>query len=214
MARIVIIGGTGYSGSHILRAAVERGHEVVSLSRALPQEPVDGASYEIGSIADAADRARALRDADAVVVAISPRGDMMGRVRPAIAALAADAAEAGVRIGVIGGAGSALVAEGGPQLKDTPEFPKAILPESIELGEVLDDLRAAPEPLDWFLVSPAAVYGSHVSVPPRGEYRTGGDVLVVDTEGRSELSGDDLGLAVIDEIETPRHRRARFTLGY
>ncbi|QTX05612.1 NAD(P)-dependent oxidoreductase [Agromyces archimandritae] len=214
MARIVIIGGTGYSGGHILREAVKRGHDVTSVSRSLPQDPVDGAVYEIGSITDAADRARALRDADDVIVAISPRGDMTDAVRPAIAAFSKEAAEAGVRFGVIGGAGSSFVAEGGPLLKDTPEFPDAVKPEATAMGEVLDDLRRSPESLDWFLVSPAATYGSFVSVESRGTYRTDGDVLVAEADGTSSLSGADLALAVLDEIEKPAHRRARFTVGY
>jgi putative NADH-flavin reductase len=42
----------------------------------------------------------------------------------------------------------------------------------------------------------------------------GGDVLVTDAEGRSNLSNGDLGLVILDEIERPAHRRARFTAAY
>ena len=44
MARIVVIGGTGYAGRHIVQEAVSRGHEVVSISRSVPENPVEGAT--------------------------------------------------------------------------------------------------------------------------------------------------------------------------
>jgi putative NADH-flavin reductase len=39
-------------------------------------------------------------------------------------------------------------------------------------------------------------------------------VLLTDEDGESFISGEDLALAVVDEIETPRHSRARFTVAY
>jgi putative NADH-flavin reductase len=39
-------------------------------------------------------------------------------------------------------------------------------------------------------------------------------VLLTDAEGNSYISGEDLAVALVDEIETPAHRRARFTVAY
>ena len=36
-------------------------------------------------------------------------------------------------------------------------------------------------------------------------------MLLRDADGASTISADDLALAILDEIETPAHRRARFT---
>lgn len=47
-----------------------------------------------------------------------------------------------------------------------------------------------------------------------GEYRDGGEVLVVDQSGESFISGPDLAVAVVDEIEDPKHTGRRFTVGY
>jgi len=44
-----------------------------------------------------------------------------------------------------------------------------------------------------------------------GNYRTGGDELLVGPDGRSYLSMEDMAVAILDEIETPTHRRQRFT---
>ena len=36
-------------------------------------------------------------------------------------------------------------------------------------------------------------------------------MLLRDADGASTISADDLALAIVDEIEQPRHRRGRFT---
>jgi putative NADH-flavin reductase len=214
MARISVFGGTGYAGSTIVAEAARRGHTVTSVSRHTPEQRVDGVDHLEGSLLDADTRAKALAAADVVVVTVAPRGDMAGSVHPGITALAADAERAGVRIGVVGGAGSLHVAEGGPRLFDTPDFPAEYRPESLEMAAALDDLRAAPESLDWFYLCPPAAFGGFAPGEVRGTYRVGGDVLLTDDEGNSFIGGADFGTAVVDEIEQPAHRRARFTVAY
>ena len=41
MARVVVLGGTGYAGRHIVAEAVSRGHDVVAVARKAPADPVD-----------------------------------------------------------------------------------------------------------------------------------------------------------------------------
>jgi uncharacterized protein len=214
MTNVTIFGGTGYAGSYIAREAVKRGHAVVSYSRKPPDEPINGVRYVTGTILSDADRRAALDGAGVVVVALSPRGDMATQMRAGVAALAEDVAGAGVRLGVVGGAGSLLVADGGPQLVSTPDFPAEVRDEAITMGEILEDLRGTPDELDWFFISPPANFGSFVSVESRGRYRVGGDVLLVDENGQSEISGEDFAVAFVDEIEQPKHHRTRFTVGY
>lgn len=214
MANIVVIGGSGYAGSHIVEAAAVRGHNVTSVSRKEAATQIAGAKYATGSLLNEADRAAALNGADVVVVAASPRGDMAGNLRPAIAEFAAAAAAAGVRFGVIGGAGSLKQPGSDELVMNGADFPDAIKAEAGEMGGVLDDLRAAPETLDWFYVSPAGGFGPWAAGEYTGNYRIGGDELLVDADGNSNISGADLGVAVIEEIEEPAHRRARFTLAY
>ncbi|QIM16475.1 NAD(P)H-binding protein [Leucobacter insecticola] len=214
MTTVSIIGGTGYAGSHIAAAAAERGFTVRSFSRQAAKQQLPGVTYDTASIAEAADRARILDGADVVVVAIAPRGDMAGRVRPLIAELAGEAATAGVRLGVIGGAGSLQQFEGGPLVREGADFPAAIQDEAREMGEVLEDLRASDASLDWFFVSPAGGFGPWAAGEATGSYRVGGDVLLVDAKGESQIGGADFGLAIADELEKPQHRRTRFTVAY
>jgi uncharacterized protein len=212
MARISVIGGTGYAGGHIVAEAARHGHLVTSFSRSLPEQWTAGVEYAAGSLLDADTRAQALA-ADVVVVAVPPRGDMTDTVRGGIAELAAEAERVGVRLVVVGGTGSLKVSEGGPRVFDTPDFPAAYRPESVTMAGVLDDLRAT-ETLDWLYVSPGATFGAYNPGEARGTYRVGGDVLLTDEQGNSDLGGADFGLAIVDEIERHAHRRAHIAVAY
>ena len=214
MARITVLGGTGYGGGAVVREAVRRGHTVTSYSRRPPEQPVDGVTYVTGSVLDPDLLARSVRDTDVVFEAVSPRGDMEGKVEGIVDALIRLADEAGVRLGVLGGASSMPVSPGGPRLFDVAETPPEILPE-VQTGlDVLEALEGAPETLDWFYVSPAASFGAWVPAPVTGGYRLSDEVLLTDENGVSTISGADLATAVVDEIEQPRYRRRRFHVAH
>ncbi|MCT9821070.1 NAD(P)H-binding protein [Microbacterium sp. W1N] len=212
MARIAVIGGSGYAGRHIVAEAAARGHAVLSVARRIPAERHTGALYIEGSLADVPSLVSELEGVDVVVSAVAPRGDMAGLVRPNLAALAATLPET-VRLGVVGGAGGSLVAPGGPRLVDEG-FPEAFRDEALEMIGVLEDLQAGVSDRDWFFIHPAGGFGAFHPGERTGTYRDGGDVLVTDADGESFISGEDFGIAVVDEIESPRHVRGRFTVGY
>jgi putative NADH-flavin reductase len=216
MSTITVVGGTGYAGSAIVREAAKRGHDVVSFSRNLPAEEarVDGVRYETGSMLDAEARLRAVTGSDVVVSSLSPRGELDGRIVEADLALADLAAEHGVRLGVVGGYSSLRLEEGGPRMAETDQLPPEFASEAKQMNEVLVRLGDAPEALDWFFVSPALNFGAYAPGESRGEYRTGGDVAFADAEGVSAVGGADFALAIVDEIETPKHRRAHFSVAY
>lgn len=214
MTSTVVFGGSGYAGSHIVEAAAVRGLPVTSFTRRESATQIAGVTYKVGSLLESADRAAALAGADVVVVAVAPRGDMAGKLRPAIAELATEAEAAGVRLGVIGGAGSMQREAGGPRLAELPEFGDEFRPEALEMGGVLDDLLARDGELDWFFVSPAGDFGPWAAGEYRGEYRVGGDVVLTDESGVSAIGGADFGVAIVDEIEEPAHHRQRFTVAY
>lgn len=216
MARITILGGTGYAGAAVVAEAAKRGHEVTSVSRSEPATRVDGVEYVVGSALDGATLDGVLPGRDVVISAISPRGDMAGRLEGALDELVARLVGTPTRLGFVGGASSLHVDEGGPTLFDVSKehIPAEVLPE-VETGiAALATLKASPESLDWFYVSPPADFGSWLGTPSRGMYRLGGDVLLKDAEGVSTIAADDLALAIVDEIETTGHRRRRFTAAY
>lgn len=212
MARIAVIGGTGYAGRNIVAEAAQRGHTVVSVQRQTPAERTAGVTYIEGTLMDAPGLVQLLEGVDTVVVAAAPRGDMEGNLRPAIAELS-DALPAEVRLGVVGGAGGSLVAPGGPRLVDG-DFPDEFKAEALEMAGTLEDLQAAGPVHEWFYIHPAGGFGPWNDGARTGSYRDGGDVLVTDADGESNISGADFGIAVVDEIEDPKHRGERFTVGY
>ena len=213
MSRITVLGGTGYAGAAVVAEAAKRGHDVTSVSRSEPTTRIDGVDYVIGSTLDAAILDAVVPGRDVVFSALSPRGDMAGKVEGAIDDLIARLAGTSTRFGYTGGASSLQTVEGGPTIWDVSKdhIPDEVKPE-VETGiKVLATLRNSPESLDWFYVSPPRDFGSWLSTPDKGVYQLGGDVLLTDADDVSTISAADLAIAVVDEIEKPAHHRARFT---
>jgi uncharacterized protein len=212
MATIVIVGGTGYTGANIAREAAFRGHTVVSISRSEPAERVPGVRYELGGVEEVAPRVVA--GADVVVAALSPRGDMAGRLVDVYEQLARLSAEAGARFLQVGGFSSLRPAPGAPRFVEG-EIPEEFREEALE-GEATRVMLAesAPQDLDWLFVSPAGAYGSFAPGESTGQYRVGDEVALFDAEGASAVSGADFATAVVDEIETPAHHRAHIGIAY
>jgi uncharacterized protein len=212
MATIVVFGGTGYTGGNVVREAASRGHQVVSVSRSEPKEPVEGVRYEVGKVEDVAPRV--VPDADVVVAALSPRGDMAGRLVDVYGELARLSAETGARYLQVGGFSSLRPAADQPRFAEG-EIPEEYRPEALE-GEATRVLLAeqAPEQLDWVFVSPAGGYGSFAPGERTGAYRVGGEIALFDAEGHSNISGADFALAIVDEIDNPAHHREHIGFAY
>ena len=212
MSKIAVFGGNGFAGSAIAKEAASRGHEVTVVARSAQS----GTETNVvqGSVHDNTIVEQITADNDVVVVAIPAREIDGKRLLDAVTPLADAAARNGARIAVVGGAGSLLVAEGGPRVVDTPDFPDAYKGEALAHADVLDALRATDSNVDWFYVSPAAAFGAHAGVAPKGSFQLGGDILLTDAEGNSAIAGEDYAHAFVDEIETPAHRRQRFTVAH
>lgn len=212
MSKIAVFGGNGFAGSAIAKEAASRGHEVTVVARSA-QSGTDTNVVQ-GSVHDNTIVEQITADNDVVVLAIPAREIDGKRLLDAVTPLADAAARNGARIAVVGGAGSLLVAEGGPRVVDTPDFPDAYKGEALAHADVLDALRATDSNVDWFYVSPAAAFGAHAGVAPKGSFQLGGDILLTDAEGNSAVAGEDYAHAFVDEIETPAHRRQRFTVAH
>ena len=212
MATVVVFGGTGYTGSNVVREAASRGHDVVSVSRSQPTEPVEGVRYEAGDATEVAQRVMA--GADVAVATLAPRGDMAGRLVDVYTELARLSAEAGARYLQVGGFSSLRPAEGAPRFVegDVPEEYRA---EALE-GDATRTMLAerAPDGLDWVFFSPAGAYGAWAPGERTGSYRLGGEVALFDADGGSNISGADFAVAIVDEIEKSAHHREHVGAAY
>ncbi|QKS14037.1 NAD(P)H-binding protein [Curtobacterium sp. Csp1] len=215
MTSIVVFGGTGYAGSAITREALSRGIAVTAVARDTSKlDAAEGLTLAQGDAFDADFVADVTKGADVVVVALHAVQADGGELKDEFQHFVDAAAAAGARLGIVGGAGSLLVAEGGPALFDTPDFPDAFKGEAKSHAEVLEALKASGTEVDWFYVSPAAAFGGYNPGERKGTYRTTDDLLLTDAEGNSDISGEDFAIAFVDEVEHPAHHRARFGVAY
>ena len=217
MSKLVIYGATGYAGSRIVAEAASRGHQVTAVARNIENAPQrEGVSYVAGSFYDAALMLELTKGADVLVSAIHAHSAEGDTIISALPTLVEVAQTNGARIGIVAGAGSLYVAEGGEQVRVAyaSALPPASMPEINTHADFLERLRETPDDVDWFFVSPALSFGAHVPGERTGTYRVGGDVLLTDAEGVSSISGDDYAIAFVDEIEKPVHHRKRFTVAY
>ena len=213
MSRITILGGTGYTGSNVARAAVARGHDVTSFSRNAPAEPIEGVTYLTGSLDDELEKL--FGSADVVFGALAPRGELENELRAVYRRVAELGATHGVRVGFVGGFSALRLEPGAVRTAYTDGVPPQFAAEARVMAEVIDDLvDDAPQGLDWFYASPAANYGSYAPGEEKGTYRTGGDVAIFDAQGESTVSGVDFARAIVDEIETPAHSGRQFGVAY
>lgn len=219
--KLALVGATGYVGAAVLEEALSRGHDVVVLARdpaKLAARP--GLTVAKADAYDAAAVAAAVAGCAAVISAFNP-----GWTDPEIRAhflAGSQAIDAGVRAGgvtrllVVGGAGSLYVAPG-LQLIDTPQFPKEYFEGADGARQVLAMYRDGRlgAGLDWTFLSPPVLFSLHAPLahaPRTGRYRVGAEAPLMDGETPAGISEADLAVAIVDEIETPKHLRARFTV--
>lgn len=205
MTHIALLGITGRAGSRIATELLQRGHTLTGIARNVSKATArPGLTLKAADATDAHALAEILQGHDLVVSSTPFVGGIDAPT------LIAAAKQAGVkRVIVVGGAGSLEVAPG-VALIDTPEFPAIYKAEASGGRAFLQALRTERE-LDWTFISPSAFFEPG---PRTGRFRLGGDQLLVDADGKSHISMEDYAIALADEIETPRHARTRFTVGY
>ena len=196
--KIVVFGPTGMVGSAIVTELTQRGHEVTGASRASGTDITDPAAV-----------ASAVAGADAVVSAVSARGVDYTLADTARSLLDGMRRSQRTRLVVVGGAGSLEVAPG-TRLIDTPEFPEEYKTEASQGAEALELFRGVDD-LDWTYVSPAAFIHPGERT---GHYRLGGDQLLADESGNSEISAADYAIAIADLLEQGGHARERVSAAW
>jgi putative NADH-flavin reductase len=207
--RVVVFGAAGAIGRRIVEEAVERGHDVTAVQRN-PSTGGNGVPVLLGDVRAPLPVLRALPTQDAVISAVGAPDP--GLYRDAAHALVAALRTLRGRVPrmlVVGGAGS-LQVEPGRRLLDTPGFPAEFRDEALGQADALAFLRTVSD-VRWTYVSPAA----HLTAGARtGRFRTGGDELLTDDRGHSEITIADFAVALLEELEQPRAVGRRMTAAY
>lgn len=202
--KIALVGATGNVGTRLISELTRRGHHVTTIARH-PETP-QGQVSVIPVSADVQNEnalAAVLVGNDVVIHSVKFLSTNASKI------IAATKAAKVPRLLVVGGAGSLEVSPG-LTLVNTPDFPAEYKPETLAGVEFLNVLRGEKE-LDWTFLSPSYSFAPGERT---GKFRLGKDELLVAADGHSRISTEDFAIALVDELEQPKHSRQRFTVGY
>lgn len=209
---LIIFGASGLLGTRLVTEALDRGHDVTAVARDASRLDDRGGRVRTAS-ADAtdADSVAAVAAGHDVAISAVTQHEAPQMLVDAARALLEGLARAGVpRLISVGGAGS-LEVEHGKRLVDTPDFHEEWKPEALAAADALEVFRQSDASVEWSFVSPGALLAPGERT---GNYRLGGDRLLVADDGRSHISMEDFAVAILDEAEQPKHARQRFTAAY
>ncbi len=214
--KVVVIGATGFVGSHIVNELTSRNIQVTGISRNEKVSDKNNLKYVAADVKNVEALAEILKQHNVVVSAFGG-----GWTNPNIyedfingsKAIQQAVKQSGVkRFITVGGAGSLYLSDG-TQLVDTFPQDNPFLPGAKAARDYLDILKEEKE-LDWAFFSPAIDMHQGITIGRTGKYRLGTDYPVMDDDGKNILSGEDLAVIIADEVENPKHHQMRFTAAY
>jgi uncharacterized protein len=215
--KIALIGATGFVGTAILKEALDRGHAVTAIARNPEKiKAQNNLTIVKSDVMDSDGLSQVLKGNDVVVSAYNAgwtNPDIYNEFLKGSRSIQEAVRKSGVkRLIVLGGAGSLFITPN-VQLVDTPQFPADWKPGALSARDYLNELKNEDQ-LDWTFVSPAIEMNPGTPHERRGTYRTGLDNPVFDANNKSTISVEDFAVAIVDEVENPKHIRVRFTVAY
>lgn len=206
--KILVIGASGMIGSRIMREALGREHAVVAAARnpgRITEVGVDKLSLDVN---DSAAVAAVAEHVDVVVSAVAPRasGDPTKDALAFTRSLIEVHRETGKRIVMVGGGGTLHLPDGTPV---APLVPEPYSEEAKAMRRAYGLLVA--EDIDFVVLAPS---GTIAPGERTGTFRLGGRVVIAGEDGEGRISAEDFAVALLDEIEQPKHFRTVFTVGY
>jgi putative NADH-flavin reductase len=208
--KIIIFGASGMIGQRLLSEAVSRGHEITAVARDPSKIRPNGKKLTVksGDVLNPKQIASLIEGNDVVINATSPGSEVNLVVSTAESLITSLKDKKNVRLLIVGGAGS-LEIQPGVQLVDSSMFPQQYKEIALAHRNALGVYRSSK--INWTYLSPPII------IEPgqrSGHYRVGGDQLLKNEKGESKISAEDYAVAMLDEIEKPKHERTRFTVAY
>lgn len=213
MKNVTLIGASGFVGTAILNELMARGHKVTAVVRNPEKISVSNFNLTVTK-ADTDALTEACKGKDAVISAYNPGWTNPNIYEEALRnypLILKAAKRSGVRrLLCVGGAGTLFCAPG-LRVVDSGAIPDAIMGGVKSLGEFYLNTLLNEKDIDWVFFSPA---GTLEPGQRTGKFRLGKDDLLVDENGNSHISVEDYAVAMVDELEKPKHHYERFTIGY
>lgn len=207
--KIAIIGAAGKQGSLLVEEAVSRGHEVTAIVRdrnELKNKDIAVIEKDLFDL-DYDD----VKDFPVIIDAFGAwTPETLPLHQTSLKHLADILSGHPNRLLVVGGAGSLYVDEQEQiRLMDSEGFPDMFKPLASNMGAAFDALLKRDD-VQWTYLSPAADFVADGA--RTGKYKSGGDVVLVNSNNESQISYADYAIAMIDEAENGKHLQQRFTV--
>lgn len=205
---IAVIGASGKAGNLILKEAGNRGHNITAIVRDVSKVQDKNVAVIEKNVFDLT--SDDLKAFDVVINAFgAPLGEEQAHVDAGHALIEA-LKRTSTRLMVVGGAGSLFVDENKTvRVIDTPEFPDMFKPTAQGQARNLQELQETSD-ITWTFISPSAIFNPEGK--RTGSYQSGKDHLLVNSKNESYISYADFSIAVVDEVENPKHLNERFTV--
>ncbi len=212
--RITVLGAAGSAGSRIVTEALSRGHQVTAVVRSeekfhqLPNEAVK----RLGDASRVEEVIALSKNQDVVISATRPPEGQEQKLVNISQSLSTGLAQTKVRLIAVGGAGSLSVADKIDTL--VVDDPRYVSPAWRDIAVACVDqynVYKANTHVNWTYLSPPAML---LPGERTAKFRLGKDKLLVDQQGQSRISIEDLAVALIDEAEQNNYPQQRFTLAY
>lgn len=216
MKSVVLIGASGFVGNAILNELLSRGHKVTAVVRNPKKINVTNYNLEIvkTDVSDTNVMVEICKGKEAIISAYNPgwaNPDIYEETLRNYPLILEAAKRSGAkRLLCVGGAGTLFCAPG-LRVVDSGAIPDAIMGGVKSLGEFYLNTLMNEKAIDWIFFSPA---GTLEPGKRTGKFRLGKDELIVDENGISHISVEDYAVAMVDELENPKHHYERFTIGY
>ncbi len=209
MMKIGIIGANGKAGSLIMNEALERGHEVTAIVRNPEKLQNDNVTIIQKDIFDL--KTDDLDSFDVLVNAFNAKfGEEYLHTTSGEVLIRELSGLPNTRLVVVGSGGSLFSDEKRDErIHETAGFPQQFMDTALQMQKNLEDLENTDD-VNWVYISPSGLFDAEGE--RTGKYETGTDVVLTNSTGESYTSYADFAVALMDEVEYPKHHNERFAV--
>jgi len=212
--KITIFGGAGDVGRRVAIEALNRGHTVTAVARSASQlNDMPAAIHrKVADVSEPKSVTELAEGQDLIISALRPKEGSEPLLVPLTRSVLDAARNTSVKVLIVGGAARLLMPdESGHTVLTAPDFLPASVKPIAEASFKQYQLCLAEQNTDWVYLSPPAMLEAGTRT---GNYQRGSDHLLINTEGQSKISMEDLAVALLDEAEQPSLTRFGFTVAY
>ena len=217
---VVIYGASGNLGSKIVSEALNRGHDVIGVSRNAESMTVNHENFSAtsGDVTDVDSMFGIIADADVVIISVNGNGDgnlpenaIVNRAAQTFIAAAEVLGDDAPRVIQMGG-GYTLYRDG-TLMVETLDLEPGHARHGIYYGHIAAISHYQSSDVEWTVISPPPGAALHPG-ERTGVFRIGEDEVIVSDNGEASISQEDLAVLFINEVEDPQSIGKRITIGY